>query len=124
MSEHQGIIDLGEQTVQVTIGISDIEVHLMTDQAEVGKWSHNECHIVESGTGRFLIEAENDSLPFIPRDPAGFARVLVATLPKTRGIPTDRALVPPPKPVTLAMFYALSAVTAGLGAWAVWSMIF
>lgn len=124
LSEHTGVIDLGEHTIQVTIGIDDIEVHLTADNAEVGKWSHNECRIVSGGPGTFLIEAENDSLPFIPRDPAGFARTLVATLPATRGVQTDKLVVAPPKPVTLALFYALSATTAGLGVWAIWNMIF
>lgn len=130
LSEHQGVIALGDQTIQVTIGIDDVEVHLTTEDTEVAKWTHDECRIIESGSGTFLIEAENDSLPFIPRDPTGFARVLVSAVAPMRRragrqVPrADTESAPPPKPRTLVGFYALSALTAGLGLWALWTMIF
>lgn len=124
LSEHQGVIALGDQSIQVTIGISDIEVLLISEEAEVGKWSHNECHIVEGGAGTYLIEAENDRLPFIPRDPAGFARVLGTTIPRPgparSGLPR---VAPPPGPVTLAGFYLLVAATSLLGLWAIWTIV-
>ncbi len=128
LSEHQGVISLGDHTIQVTLGINEVEVHLVADDTRVGKWSHTECQIVAGDSGTFLIEAENDSLPFIPRDPDGFARVLTATIPqKSRAAyrtPISPADVAPPRPITVALFYGLSAVTAGLGIWAVWTLVF
>ena len=124
LSEHQGVIALGDQSIQVTIGISDIEVLLISDEAEVGKWSHNECHIVEGDPGTYLIEAENDRLPFIPRDPAGFARVLGSTVPRPGpALSAPARVAPPPGPLTLAGFYLLVAATTFLGLWAIWTMI-
>ena len=46
----------------------------------------------------------------------------MATTPGTSVVDSDD--VPPPSPVTMALFYALSGVTGLMGLWALWSIVF
>lgn len=111
---------LDDGRVPVTVDVGPDRIRLTTGETEIGTWPSGDFTIVEDGGGRFRIEAENDSLAFLPDDPGAFAATVVEE--ETGGLTGDEG--GPPRRVTLTAFYALAFVTTALGLWALLSLIF
>ena len=88
--------------------------------------------MIDLGAGEFVIEAEDDSIPFVPDDPSSFALGIQrdietpAAAAEEAGRSTGALEVkegPPPKPATLAAFWVLAIITAALGIWATVSLV-
>ncbi len=130
MATFSGVVTLVDNSVEVTVGLESETVTLTAGGVEVGRWSFDECAIREDGDGLWVIEAEEEALEFLPDDPDRFAETLAngsgseAVAIEEAAIPSDPGVLegPPPKPVTMAVFYALSALTAALGLWALVSL--
>jgi hypothetical protein len=131
-----GVIALADGGVEVTVGLESETITLTAGGVEVGNWTLDECAIKRDGDGNWVIQAENDALPFQPDDPEGFARTLgngtgrharPATMFRAEGTEATAHEVeegPPPRQLTRLAFYALSALTASLGLWAGYNLIF
>ena len=142
VSTFDGSVTFGEDKVQVTIGLDRKKVSLVAGDVDIGEWSTSECIITDKGAGTFLIEAEDDTLSFVPEEPGRFAHSLEAN-----GVPTAEAETkaleeaieatapaeptdddsgeeltimegPQPKMNTMIAFYVLAVITAALGIWA------
>ena len=126
-----GVVTLEDDRVPVTIGIDRDEITLVSGQVEIGKWPAEDCTFLEKGDGSWVIEADHDSVAFLPDDPGRFAKGLsghpiveaetISGQAKTDANAEARFVVregPRPRPMTLIGFYALAAVTAALGVWA------
>lgn len=132
MTTFDGVVTLEDTDIPVIIGLDDGEVRLVVDGKEVASWAPGECSILGVDDGVYTINAENESLRFVPSDPALFELgVNGASAPAPAeemldigAADIDRPEPPEPRPVTMAMFYGLSALTALLGLWALLSLIF
>jgi hypothetical protein len=142
LSEHPGVINLNEQTVDVSVELGTDRIRLSAGNQEIGDWSIDECEIVEKRSGVFLIRAEHDELPFSPAEPQRLRDSIAMTDNGAGELSSEVAPIevmaqpapavtladhlgglkpdeqPSPRPVTLALFYLLVAVTAFLGLWA------
>lgn len=131
-----GVVTLADDNVDVTVGVGEEEIRLVAGDVEIGLWGASECSIKDAGNGVFLIEAENDALPFSPVDPEGFARVLTNRAPQdvpgsqrpshptndSSGETIEIEVGPPPRLMTTLGFYLLAGGTAALGLWALISL--
>lgn len=130
LSEHHGVVTLDGQALDVTIQIELERIRLATNGTEIGNWNSDECQIVESGSAGYLILAENEELPFTPLRTELFAAALAETISTDQEQASEPVTTvetveePEPGPVTMVAFYLLAAVTAALGLWATWSLIF
>ncbi|MGH8946656.1 MAG: hypothetical protein ACRDVL_10965 [Acidimicrobiia bacterium] len=146
MPRYDGIVSLDEDVVQVIIDLDPDRVYLRAGDLEIGDWAAGECAIAALGDGAYSITAENQSLRFVPRNPRLFQDGLnhgtgygMSAPPQPgagdhhggrhtksppRGAPSVKETeAPPPKPLTVALFYALAAATGALGIWALLSII-
>ena len=129
MSSYDGVVTLAEDDIPVIIELDDDIVRLSASGTEIGKWAKDECEIRHVANSTYAIRAENETLSFVPNQPVLFAAAVdssngaIASIP---GVAPDRHQVreaPPPKPLTMGLFYALGVLTAGLAIWAVVSML-
>lgn len=126
MATFHGVVTLDETKISVDLGLDGDTIKLIVDGNEVGVWSPDECSIENVDDGVYTINAENESLLFVPSDPAGFAEGLNGGRepePVSSESSGQHRQVPPPRPVTMVLFYVLSAVTALLGLWALVSLL-
>ncbi|MEX1125711.1 MAG: hypothetical protein WEE53_08600 [Acidimicrobiia bacterium] len=138
MTTFPGTVAFEDDRVPVTVGIDIDKITLISGEIEIGEWPAAECTFVEKGDGSWVIEAEDDSVFFLPDDPSRFARGLAGHLIIDPDSLTDAmsstattagageftvAEGPAPKPLTVVGFYALCLVTLALGAWAVVSLL-
>ncbi|HEY6627746.1 MAG TPA: hypothetical protein VI193_02040 [Acidimicrobiia bacterium] len=121
----------------VMVGIDIDKITLISGEVEIGEWPTAECTFVEKGDGSWVIEAEDDSVFFLPDDPSRFAQGLAGhliidadALTETSAAHSeadngvfDVAEGPSPKVLTVVGFYALCAITLALGVWAAVSLI-
>ena len=129
MTRYDGVVTFEDSEIPVNLGIDAGEICLFVNGKEVAAWSPSECSIQTVDGGVYTINAENESLRFVPSDPVSFAHGLnggLGTMPRTTAPEAGAAQreVPEPRPITMVMFYALSALTALLGLWALLSLIF
>lgn len=127
MADFAGQVLLDEDRIEVVIDLTGDTISLTAGNSKVGMWPVSECIVRPDGRGRWSISAEDDTLSFLPDDPAGFARTLNGSAPHAdwaRGRHLKESLhqSPPPRTSTLLGFYALCAVTAVLGIWALISL--
>lgn len=142
MTTYDGVINLDDKQIPVIIGFEDTGIRMSSGGAEIGEWAEDEYSIDHDGGGVYTITAESEALQFVPNNPSLFAEQLsagvapiaepVAEHPETETTLPDtveesagresRDVAPPPKPVALVAFYALAAVTAALGLWALVSL--
>jgi len=143
---YDAIVTLDQEQVEVIIGLDPDRVHLRAGDLEIGNWGADECAIAHLGEGVYAITVENESLRFVPKDARLFEEGLdhgtgygLSPAPAQEALEdhrgrharrvdappqiTSRAEAPPPKPLTLALFYMLAAVTAGLSVWALIKII-
>jgi len=136
MTTFPGTVAFEDDRVPVTVGIDLDKITLISGEIEIGEWPAAECTFLEKGDGSWVIEAEDDSVFFLPDDPGRFARGLAgqfiidpeaSTQKAGTGAGADTGFTvpegPSAKPLTLIGFYALSVVTGALGIWALFSLI-
>jgi hypothetical protein len=121
-----GVVTLNDDNnVPVTVGLDEDRITLVSGEVSIGEWLAGEYEVIDLGSGTFVIEAEDDSIPFLPDDPGSFARGLhpepVPATVTDRARSMDTIVIkdgPPPRPATLIAFWLLVAVTTALGIWA------
>ena len=127
MNEHHGVIELGDNDVEVVVSFDDHSLRLASGQEEVGRWDRSMYTLVDGGEGTFVIHAENEALTFKPHSPNEFARAAVQGRVPRQGpngsIPHEIVEGPAPRLVTMVLFYLLAGVTLALGIWAAVSLI-
>ncbi len=138
MTTFPGTVAFEDDRVPVTVGIDIDKITLISGDVEIGEWPTAECTFVEKDDGSWVIEADDDSVFFLPDDPSRFAQGLVghliidteslkdtaaAATPDAENRVFDVAEGPPPKALTVVGFYALCAVTLALGIWALVSLV-
>jgi hypothetical protein len=82
--------------------------------------------VIDLGSGEFVIESEEDSIPFVPDDPRRFAEGTQGEPESIPGRVSDHFEIrtgPPPKPLTVVAFWALAALTTALGIWGLISLL-
>jgi hypothetical protein len=131
MTRFPGVVTLNEDHVPVMVGLDDDRISMVAGEVSIGEWLSGEYVVIDLGEGTFVIEAEEDSISFLPDDPDGFARGIVhdqepdvASVPEPSPV-SDTIVIkegPPPQPSTVAAFYTLVAVTAALCIWAIISL--
>jgi hypothetical protein len=127
MTTFPGVATLKEDNVPVMVGLDDEKITLVSGEVSIGEWLAGQYEVIDLGSGEFVIEAEDDSIPFLPDDPGSFALGIqrepetpAATEPSTGTHQIEEG--PPPKPATLAAFWVLAVITAALGIWATLSL--
>lgn len=140
MSLFDGIVTVEDNQVPVIIGLEEDRIRMSSGGAEIGEWVEGEYSIDQDGDGSYTITAEDESLRFVPTNPALFAAGLHMEPPAPPSTPnghpeqasgarppipqgTDDRDVPEPKTITLGVFYALAGLTAMLGLWALVSLL-
>ncbi|MGH3651241.1 MAG: hypothetical protein ACRDU9_11090 [Acidimicrobiia bacterium] len=135
MAIYDGVVTLAEDDVPVIVELDHERVRLSASGTEIGAWDTKDCQIRHVGEAKYSITAEDETIEFVPNQPGLFAAALNGyevtqvtsparheqTTPPAEGPGT--AEVPPPKPVTLALFYALCVITAGLALWSLVSLL-
>ncbi|HEU5113853.1 MAG TPA: hypothetical protein VFU96_11095 [Acidimicrobiia bacterium] len=127
MTTFPGVATLKEDNVPVMVGLDDEKITLVSGEISIAEWMAGQYEVIDLGSGEFVIEAEDDSIPFLPDDPSGFA--LGIRKETEAPIPGDRSSTtlevregPPPKPATVIAFWVLAVFTAALGIWATLSL--
>ncbi len=125
MTTYPGVVTLDHETVPVTLGIGIGKVTLVAGDLEIGEWSDADCIIRPDGEGQWLIEAEEETLFFLPDDPSQFAIGLEGEEGHGKHEASAATVDPEdpgPKAMTMVGFYLLAGVTAVLGLWALISL--
>lgn len=146
MPIYDGVVTLADDDVPVIVEVSADLVRLSASGTEIGEWATDECEIRHISDSTYVIEAENETLSFVPNQPSLFASAvnggLTEGLPPATATPREesdpdpierdvrtpaterrKSEAPAPKPLTMALFYALCLLTAGLALWSLVSMI-
>ncbi len=137
MSIYDGVVTLDETDVPVIVELNDDSVRLSASGTEIGNWSADECQIAHIGDSAYSITAEDETLHFVPNQPRLFAAAVnVGTTdsllplppedvrePKASDRIADPTTAPPPKPLTMGLFYALCLTTALLAMWSLISIV-
>lgn len=136
MPIYDGVVTVAEADIPVIVELGDDVVRLSASGTEIGRWPKSECEIRHLGDATYAIEAEDETLRFVPRQPSLFAAAINGGMrphpepDSQRGVPrsssagSSSADVPPPKALTMVLFYALCVFTAALALWSIISMIF
>ena len=134
MAIYDGVVSLADEQIPVIVELDDEHVRLSASGTEIGQWRADECRIDSVDDTTFTITAEDETLEFVPSQPTLFAAAL-------NGGPQDEietpqrqhvaepisgaaAQAPPPKPLTIGLFYALCVVTAVLAIWSLITIVF
>lgn len=136
MSIYDGVVTLDESDVPVIVELGDDHIRLSASGTEIGQWPTHECHIAHISDSTFSITAEDETLEFVPNQPSLFAAAVNggarSAVPPTRpvrsGAETEPPAVgdreaPPPKPLTMGLFYGLCVTTGALAVWSLLSLI-
>lgn len=134
MPIYDGVVTLAEDDIPVVVELDNGHVRLSASGREIGQWRSDECEIVHLENSTYTINAENETLRFVPSQPSLFADAIVSGKPTPEVAPPSEpkdepagdgiAEAPPPRPLTVGLFYALCIVTGGMGVWALVQMIF
>ena len=73
MTTFPGVATLKEDNVPVMVGLDDEKITLVSGEVSIGEWLAGHYEVIDLGAGEFVIEAEDDSIPFVPDDPSSFA---------------------------------------------------
>jgi hypothetical protein len=128
MTTFRGVATLKDDNVPVMVGLDDEKITLVSGETSIREWLAGHYEVIDLGAGEFVIEAEDDSIPFHPDDPGGFAMgVLGEPAAETIDASASGSVVvregPPPRAVTVVGFWVLAAITAALGIWATLSLL-
>lgn len=135
MAIYDGIVSLADDDIPVIVELDGHRVRLSASGTEIGEWPAEEISITHMGDTVYTITAENETLRFVPNQPSLFAAAVngagenssVPLPPEqvSKHRPDDGVReAPPPKPLTMGLFYALCLVTATLAIWSLVSIIF
>lgn len=137
MSLFDGVVTVEDDQVPVIIGLEEDGLRMSSGGAEIGEWTDGEYTIDHDGSGTYTITAEDESLRFVPSNPALFAAGLgegdapadagdatQTAPPRSASVPIVPADgdSPEPKPATVIAFYAIAGLTGALGLWALVSL--
>lgn len=132
---YDGVVTIAQDDIPVIVELDHERVRLSASGTEIGAWHAKDCHIRQVGEARYSITAEDETIEFVPNQPGLFAAALngydasrVTGPPRQEETPPPAGVVgasevPPPKPVTMALFYALCVVTAALALWSLVSLL-
>jgi hypothetical protein len=128
MTTFPGVATLKDDHVPVMVGLDDERITLVSGETSIGEWLAGQYEVIDLGSGEFVIEAEDDSIPFLPDDPGSFALGIhrdpaPSTTDRVRSDTIEVKDGPPPRPLTLLGFWVLAAFTAALGIWATFSLL-
>jgi hypothetical protein len=133
LTEHHGVIDFGDNEVEVAISFNGSLLRLTSSGGEIGAWDRSNYSLTRSGKSTFVLHAENDDLTFKPSSPDEFAQAASRGLNDAALRPSHREKAgrhrdrvgdgPPAKPITLILFYLLAIGTLAMGAWALMSIL-
>lgn len=125
MTTFPGVVTLDDDDVPVMVGLDDEKITLVSGEVSIGEWLAGEYEVIDLGSGTFVIEADDDSIPFLPDDPGSFARGLHREPVPATVADDSRSMDsieikdgPPPRLATLVGFWLLVALTTALGIWA------
>ncbi|HEX6146191.1 MAG TPA: hypothetical protein VF083_05385 [Acidimicrobiia bacterium] len=130
MTTFPGVATLNDDNVPATVGLDEGRITLVSGEVSIGEWLAGEYQVIDLGSGTFVIEADDDSIPFLPDDPGSFAlglhRKPVPVSASGRSAPMDSIEIvdgPPPRTATLVGFWILVALTTALGVWAALALL-
>jgi hypothetical protein len=144
MPIYDGVVTLAEVDIPVIVELDDGHVRLSASGREIGQWPLQECEIVHLEDSTYTISAENETLRFVPSQPSLFGAA-VDDGRRRLEVSEERAAPPPPEPtdepegqlgddviseapppraLTVVLFYALCVLTAVTGIWALIRIIF
>ncbi len=137
MAIYDGVVTLADDKIPVIVELDDDHVRLSASGTEIGQWRTDECRIDAVDDTTYTITAEDETLEFVPSQPRLFAAALNGASEETTDTPVHHAEpgvepvsnpkpaeAPPPKPLTMGLFYALCVVTAVLAIWSLITIIF
>lgn len=143
MAIYDGTVTLADDEIPVVVELDNGHIRLSASGNEIGEWPAHECRITHVDDTTYTITAEDETLEFVPKEPALFAAEIdgrsgptvmpTAAILETEPVPgVDPAVspggaedeAPPAKPLTMGLFYALCVVTAVLAIWSLISIIF
>ncbi len=133
---YDGVVTLADDQIPVIVELDDDLVRLSASGTEIGQWRADECRIDTVDDTTYTITAENETLEFVPSQPRLFAAALNGASEESTDTPVhvepgveavsnpDPAEAPPPKPLTMGLFYALCVATAVLAIWSLITILF
>lgn len=136
MAIYDGTVTLADDQIPVIVELDDEHVRLSASGTEIGQWRADECRIDSVDDMTYTITAEDETLEFVPSQPGLFAAALNGASTEAIDAPVQHAETapepvananaeaPPPKPLTMGLFYALCVATAGLAIWSLITIIF
>lgn len=154
MSVYDGVVTVADDDIPVIVELDEERIRLSASGTEIGEWRTDECHITHVADSTYAISAENETLRFVPNQPSLFAAAVNGAAHQPPPLAAPRQLepepeletqvqrepamvedssehsvasareAPPPRPVTMGLFYALCLLTAGLAVWSLISIIF
>ena len=124
MTAYSGVATVANDHVPIRVDLDEEKISLVSGEVSIREWVAGDYQVIDLGSGEFVIEADNDSIPFVPDDPSRFAAVVRSetTPDKARDV-WEIKIGPPPKPLTLVLFWILAAFTAALGTWGLISLL-
>jgi hypothetical protein len=133
LTEHHGVIDFGDNEIEVAISFDGSLLRLTSSGDEIGVWDRSSYSLTRSGKSTFVLHAENYDLTFRPISPEEFAQAASRGLNDAAPKPSHRKQSgrhrdrvepgPQAKPITLILFYLLVIGTLAMGAWAFMSIL-
>jgi hypothetical protein len=135
MPHYDGVVTIADDDFPVIVEFDDDLIRLSASGTEIGQWNADDCEITRVADSTYMIKAENEVLEFVPSQPGLFAAALtgdriptVADAPQAEKDSPEAQIdpmaeAPPPKPLTVGLFYGLCAITAALALWSLISLI-
>jgi hypothetical protein len=133
LTEHHGVIDFGDNEIEVAISFNGSLLRLTSFGDEIGVWDRSSYSLTRSGKSTFVLHAESYDLTFRPISPEEFAQAASRGLNDAAPKPSHRKQSgrhrdrvepgPQAKPITLILFYLLVIGTLAMGAWAFMSIL-
>ena len=130
---YDGVVTLADDDIPVIVELDDDHVRMSASGKEIGQWPADQISITHLADTTYTITAEDETLRFVPNQPSLFAaavnggekaRVPLPPEPVSGDSTGDGVKeAPPPRPLTMGLFYALCATTAALAIWSLVSMI-
>ena len=83
MPLYDGRIAVEDGDIGVIVAIEGERVRLSAGGSEIGEWDVDDCEIEHVEANVFSITAEEESLQFVPNQPALFARAVAVETPRS-----------------------------------------